>query len=110
MALARCVKPLNASSFRTSPVIRAQFSLNLALWDFCSSNAVRLIYASSAATYGDGTAGFDDDASVAALKRLRPLNAYGWSKHLFDRRVARMIADRGATPPQCAGLKFFSFE
>lgn len=89
-------------------IIRSNFSLSLALWDFCASNAVRLIYASSAATYGDGADGFEDDASIVALKRLRPLNAYGWSKHLFDRRVARMIAERGAVPPQCAGLKFFN--
>jgi ADP-L-glycero-D-manno-heptose 6-epimerase len=89
-------------------IIRSNFSLSLALWHYCAANAVRLIYASSAATYGDGTAGFDDDASIQGLRRLKPLNAYGWSKHLFDRRVARLIAERGAAPPQCAGLKFFN--
>jgi len=103
---------LGAVSSTTEPdadlIIRSNFTLSMALWDFCASNAVRLIYASSAATYGDGSAGFDDDASISALKRLRPLNAYGWSKHLFDRRVARFIAERGAVPPQCAGLKFFN--
>ncbi len=69
---------------------------------------MRFIYASSAATYGDGGAGFDDDGSVAALARLRPLNAYGWSKHLFDRRVARIVEAGGPRPPQWAGLKFFN--
>jgi ADP-L-glycero-D-manno-heptose 6-epimerase len=50
---------------------------------------VRLIYASSAATYGDGKCGFEDAFSIDALAMLRPLNAYGWSKHVVDRRVAR---------------------
>ncbi len=80
----------------------------LALWRWCAANGVRLIYASSAATYGDGTAGFDDDGSVAALARLRPLNPYGRSKNLFDRRVARLVADGAPRPPQWAGLRFFN--
>ena len=71
--------------------------------------AVRLVYASSAATYGDGSAGFDDDASPAALERLRPLNLYGWTKHAFDLRVAPACWRRGEPrPPQWAGLKFFN--
>jgi ADP-L-glycero-D-manno-heptose 6-epimerase len=67
-----------------------------------------LIYASSAATYGDGSAGFDDEPTREALARLRPLNAYGWSKHLFDRRVLRSVEEGEAAPPQWAGLKFFN--
>ena len=51
------------------------------------TRGVRLIYASSAATYGDGARGFDDDPARCA--RLRPLNLYGWTKHAFDLRVAR---------------------
>jgi ADP-L-glycero-D-manno-heptose 6-epimerase len=89
-------------------IVRENFTLSLALWDWCARRGVRLIYASSAATFGDGARGFDDDGSIAALARLRPLNAYGWSKHLFDRRVARLVADGGAAPPQWAGLKFFN--
>ena len=73
-----------------------------------ATNGARLIYASSAATYGDGAAGFDDDGSVAALARLRPLNPYGRSKHLFDRAVAHRVSDRAPRPPQWAGLKFFN--
>jgi ADP-L-glycero-D-manno-heptose 6-epimerase len=78
------------------------------IWDWCAHHGVRLVYASSAATYGDGSAGFDDDPSPAALERLRPLNLYGWTKHAFDLRVARAIADRRPHPPQWVGLKFFN--
>ena len=84
------------------------FNLSLALYAWCTHNQVRIIYASSAATYGDGAQGFDDAFSTAALSLLQPLNAYGWSKHLFDRRLARKIADGKPTPPQWAGLKFFN--
>jgi ADP-L-glycero-D-manno-heptose 6-epimerase len=84
------------------------FSLSLALWKWCAMSNVRFIYASSAATYGDGTAGFDDDWSIEHLAKLHPMNAYGWSKHLFDRRVARKIAQGSRKPPQFAGLKFFN--
>jgi ADP-L-glycero-D-manno-heptose 6-epimerase len=89
-------------------IVRINFGLTMRLWDWCAAGGVRLIYASSAATYGDGAAGFDDDGSPAALARLRPLNAYGWSKHLTDRRIARIIAEGGPPPPQWAGLKFFN--
>jgi ADP-L-glycero-D-manno-heptose 6-epimerase len=80
----------------------------LELLDWCTATGTRFLYASSAATYGDGSAGFDDDASPAALARLRPLNAYGWSKHLIDRRIARLRERGAALPPQCVGLKFFN--
>lgn len=88
--------------------VRTNFALSLALWRWCAETGCRFIYASSAATYGDGAAGFDDDGGIAGLARLRPLNAYGWSKHLFDRRVARLLADSASAPPQWAGLKFFN--
>lgn len=89
-------------------IVTNNFSLSMALWRWCAKHDVRFIYASSAATYGDGGHGFDDDASLGALARLRPLNAYGWSKHLFDRWVARRIEEKKRTPPQWAGLKFFN--
>jgi ADP-L-glycero-D-manno-heptose 6-epimerase len=82
--------------------------LTLDLWRWCAWRGARLIYASSAATYGDGARGFDDDGSCAALAALRPLNPYGWSKHLIDRRVARLTASDDIAPPQWAGLKFFN--
>ena len=86
----------------------SNFSLSLRLWNWCAGQDVPLIYASSAATYGDGSAGFSDDNDPAALARLRPLNAYGWSKHAFDRRVIDLVARGAAHPPQWAGLKFFN--
>ncbi len=73
--------------------------LTLDLWEWCAANAVRLIYASSAATYGDGSAGFSDDQSPAALAVLRPLNAYGWSKHVVDRRVVEDVVLGRPQPP-----------
>jgi len=85
-------------------IVNTNFTLSQALWEWCAATETRFIYASSAATYGDGSAGFDDDGSPEALARLRPLNAYGWSKHLFDRWAIR----RTVTPPQWAGLKFFN--
>jgi len=89
-------------------IFRANFRTSQELWSWCTRHQVRLIYASSAATYGDGAQGFEDDGSIAALARLRPLNAYGWSKHLFDRRVARLVDEEERRPPQWAGLKFFN--
>jgi len=80
----------------------------LDLLEWCTETQTRLIYASSAATYGDGTAGFDDELTPSALTRLRPLNAYGWSKHVVDRRIARLLDERRPLPPQCVGLKFFN--
>ena len=80
--------------------------LPLRLWHWCAARGVRLVYASSAATYGDGGAGFED--GLEALDRLRPLNLYGWTKHAFDLAVARLLASGAPCPPQWAGLKFFN--
>jgi ADP-L-glycero-D-manno-heptose 6-epimerase len=82
--------------------------LSRRLWDWCTARNVRLVYASSAATYGDGSAGFEDEFSLPALERLRPLNLYGWTKHAFDLQVARDLASRRERPPQWVGLKFFN--
>jgi ADP-L-glycero-D-manno-heptose 6-epimerase len=78
----------------------------LRLWHWCAARGVRFVYASSAATYGDGSAGFDD--GIDALEKLRPLNLYGWSKHAFDMQVARMLRAGEPRPPQWVGLKFFN--
>jgi ADP-L-glycero-D-manno-heptose 6-epimerase len=89
-------------------VIETNFRVSLRLLDWCTAQATPLIYASSAATYGDGARGFSDDASLPALKGLRPMNLYGWSKHLFDLEVAERLARGERMPPQCVGLKFFN--
>jgi ADP-L-glycero-D-manno-heptose 6-epimerase len=89
-------------------VIENNFRLSLPLLDWCTATRTPFIYASSAATYGDGAQGFSDDPSLAALKTLRPMNLYGWSKHLFDMAVAARIERGDKLPPQCAGLKFFN--
>ncbi len=89
-------------------IYRNNFELSLNLWHWCAAYGVPYIYASSAATYGGGENGFVDDSAMGALAGLRPLNPYGWSKHLFDRRVMRMLDDGEASPPQWAGLKFFN--
>lgn len=87
---------------------RNNFDLSCQIWNWCVANRVRLIYASSAATYGDGSQGFDDDPSANALRKLQPLNLYGRSKHLFDRKILRNLGGANSVPPQWAGLKFFN--
>jgi ADP-L-glycero-D-manno-heptose 6-epimerase len=96
----------NSSTFETDAdaIIAGNLNYSIALWRWCAAAGKPLVYASSAATYGDGTAGFDDGVDLA---RLRPLNLYGWSKHAFDRWAAREAA-RGHAPPRWFGLKFFN--
>jgi ADP-L-glycero-D-manno-heptose 6-epimerase len=89
-------------------VIEANFRLPLRLFEWCASARTSFIYASSAATYGDGEAGYSDDWSRAALQRLKPMNLYGWSKHVFDLAVVERVARMDKAPPQWAGLKFFN--
>jgi ADP-L-glycero-D-manno-heptose 6-epimerase len=89
-------------------MIEANFRRSLQLLDWCTQTGTRFIYASSAATYGDGSAGFADDWSLEALKRLKPMNLYGWSKHLFDLALVDRFSKGEKLPPQWAGLKFFN--
>lgn len=90
-------------------ILETNVRLSLRLWQWCTQHHVRFIYASSAATYGNGQQGFADDESLEALSKLKPMNPYGWSKHFFDRRVLRMVTEGGVHPPQWAGLKFLMF-
>ncbi|MCD8497467.1 MAG: ADP-glyceromanno-heptose 6-epimerase [Alphaproteobacteria bacterium] len=98
----------------TDLVMHNNFSLAREIWRWCAEHKVRMLYASSYATYGDGKSeiGFSDDDSPEMLAKLRPLNPYGWSKHLFDRRVSRIVHGRDVVneniPPQWVGLKFFN--
>ncbi|MGZ5812180.1 MAG: ADP-glyceromanno-heptose 6-epimerase [Xanthobacteraceae bacterium] len=89
-------------------VLSTNFRLSLRLLDWCTATRTPFLYASSAATYGAGAEGFDDEWSPAALQRLRPMNLYGFSKHLFDLAVVDRFAKRAKLPPQWVGLKFFN--
>lgn len=81
---------------------RNNFEYTKTLWDWCAENGVSFIYASSAATYGDGSCGFDDEGDIDLLQ---PLNGYGYSKQLFDLWVKHQAT---MFPPQHVGLKFFN--
>jgi ADP-L-glycero-D-manno-heptose 6-epimerase len=81
-------------------------SLSTRLWNWCVESVARFFYASSASTYGSGSAGFDDDP--LQLSRLRPLNLYGWSKHVFDLQVQARLCKGEVPPRQWVGLKFFN--
>jgi ADP-L-glycero-D-manno-heptose 6-epimerase len=72
------------------------------LWQYCTINNVPIIYASSAATYGDGSKGYNDDHSI--INDLTPLNPYGVSKNEVD----KWILHQEDHPPFWAGLKFFN--
>lgn len=81
---------------------RNNFEYTKTLWNWCAENGVPFIYASSAATYGDGSCGFDDEGDIDLLQ---PLNGYGYSKQLFDLWVKHQAT---VFPPQHVGLKFFN--
>ncbi len=72
------------------------------IWRICTSQSIPLVYASSAATYGDGSFGFSDSHSV--VTDLKPLNAYALSKQQFD----LWVLEQEDTPPHWYGLKFFN--
>lgn len=81
---------------------RLNLNFSKELFQWCAINKVRLLYASSAATYGDGQLGYKDDH--AQMAHLIPLNPYGKSKHQFDIWALK----EENTPPQWAGFKFFN--
>ena len=83
-------------------LVEANIHYSQDLWGWCTENDVPFFYASSAATYGDGSAGYDD----ANIDKLRPLNGYGYSKHFFDQWVLRQTPE--SSPPAWAGFKFFN--
>ncbi|GMV83587.1 MAG: hypothetical protein AMXMBFR7_47710 [Planctomycetota bacterium] len=82
-------------------MLRNNLEYTRMLWNFCTRRAVPFVYASSAATYGDGAQGFDDESDP---RQLRPLNLYGESKQLFD----LWALEQELAPPRWAGLKFFN--
>lgn len=84
--------------------LNVQYSKDV--WQFCTANAIPLIYASSAATYGAGELGYDDNHVI--VDKLQPLNPYGVSKNEFDKWALHQAADPETQPPFWAGLKFFN--
>ena len=87
-------------------VVQRNFHFSNMLWNHCARLDIPFIYASSAATYGDGEQGFTDHNDLAENAKLRPLNLYGWSKWLFD----SWVLEHGVNdaPPVWAGLRFFN--
>ena len=88
----------------TDQILLNKYNLDfsITLWNLCAEYSISLIYASSAATYGDGDFGFSDDYSN--IEKLVPLNLYAKSKNDFDKFVLQQIK----TPPSWFGLKFFN--
>lgn len=84
--------------------LNVQYSKDV--WQFCTANAIPLIYASSAATYGAGELGYDDNHAI--VEKLQPLNPYGISKNEFDKWALQQAVDPETQPPFWAGLKFFN--
>lgn len=84
-------------------LIENNFAYTCKLAQWALRHRMRFVYASSAATYGDGSAGMDDHNPEANLKKFRPLNMYGYSKHMFDQYALREgFLDR------IVGLKYFN--
>lgn len=110
-AQADAVFHMGANSSTTSTdgdeILRVNLHASMFWWNWCTRTGTPLIYASSAATYGDGSQGFNDEQSLDALDKLAPLNLYGWSKHQFDKWAVERTAE-GNCPPQWAGMKFFN--
>lgn len=88
-------------------IVSTNYRLSISIFQLCQENGIQFIYASSAATYGDGSNGFQDKESLAYLSELRPLNIYGWSKSQFDIYVSRKKGYSSANA-QVVGLKFFN--
>jgi ADP-L-glycero-D-manno-heptose 6-epimerase len=99
----------NSSTTETNAdlIIETNLNASIALWRWCAMHKTPLIYASSAATYGDSAQGFDDSNNIEDIVCLRPMNLYGWSKHAFDLWILREMA-KGHAPPSWHGLKFFN--
>jgi ADP-L-glycero-D-manno-heptose 6-epimerase len=81
---------------------RLNLNYSKVVWEYCATNQIPLIFASSASTYGSGQLGYEDDHQIIPL--LKPLNPYGISKNLFD----RWVLNQTKKPPNWVGLKFFN--
>ena len=85
-------------------LMKNNYGYSKKLWEFCAENKINYVYASSAATYGDGEQGYNDDVTPSELKKLLPLNKYGYSKKVFDDWALK----QESKPSQWIGVKFFN--
>ena len=92
----------DTTEFDTSVFDTLNLNYSKSLWNICTDNIIPFIYASSAATYGKGEFGFDDDHEL--IEKLQPLNPYGKSKNDFD----KWVISQNSQPPFWAGFKFFN--
>jgi ADP-L-glycero-D-manno-heptose 6-epimerase len=92
----------DTTEFNTAIFDELNLGYSMMMWNACTEYRIPLIYASSAATYGDGKLGYDDDPAL--IPGLKPLNPYGISKNEFDKWVLQQTA----CPPFWYGLKFFN--
>ena len=96
------------TSINFSMLIKNNLEFSIKILEFCTKNKIGFIYASSASTYGDGKNGFKDSENYTYLNKLKPLNLYGKSKHLFDLYISKKIQEKEELPYQWVGLKFFN--
>jgi ADP-L-glycero-D-manno-heptose 6-epimerase len=92
----------DTTEFNTAIFDELNLNYSKMIWSSCSEYSIPLIYASSAATYGDGSLGYLDDHEL--IQKLQPLNPYGISKNEFD----KWVVDQNQAPPYWYGLKFFN--
>lgn len=92
----------DTTEFNKAIFDRLNVNYSISLWNTCTKFKIPFVYASSAATYGNGELGYDDNE--ADIPKLQPLNPYGWSKQEFD----IWALSQTETPPQWQGLKFFN--
>ncbi len=105
----QCVIHLGArtDTMEYNPKVFDALNLNYSkdVWNICSEFGIPLIYASSAATYGDGSLGYDDNHGI--IPQLKPLNPYGESKNNFDIWALQQVEKKNQ-PSFWAGFKFFN--
>ena len=89
-------------------LLKNNLEFSIKILNFCTTNKIGMIYASSASTYGNGSNGFNDSENYSYLNKLKPLNLYGKSKHLFDLHIVKKIKKKEKLPFQWIGLKFFN--
>ena len=85
-------------------LMKNNYEYSKKLWEFCADRNLQYVYASSAATYGLGEDGYEDDIDLKGHEALRPLNKYGYSKKIFDVWALK----QEEAPKQWVGLKFFN--